>query len=80
VFRDEAQIATAGLDFGCFGLEFVAREVEVYLLGAEFEGVTVFCLHVLVIQYFGIAQAYARPSIVCVVGRNDFFLPFDSVG
>jgi hypothetical protein len=41
VFRNKAQISTAGLDFGCFGLEFVAREVEVYLLGAEFEGVAV---------------------------------------
>jgi hypothetical protein len=39
MFRDEAQIATAGLYFGCFGLEFVAGEVEVYLLRAEFEGV-----------------------------------------
>lgn len=41
MLRNEAQIATAGLDSGRFGLEFVAREVEVYLLGAEFEGVAV---------------------------------------
>lgn len=38
---DKTQISTAWLHFGCFGLEFVAREVEVYLLGAEFEGVAV---------------------------------------
>jgi hypothetical protein len=39
MFRDETQISTAWLHSGCFGLEFVARQVEVYLLAAEFEGV-----------------------------------------
>ena len=41
MFRDEAQISTSWLDSGCFGLEFVAGEVEVYLLVAEVEGVAV---------------------------------------
>lgn len=75
MLRNEAQIATAGLDFGCFGLELVAGEVEVYLLGAEFEGVAVFCISG--IQCSGIAQSYAGPSIV---GRRQWILPFDSVG
>jgi len=37
---DETQVAAAGLDASCFGLEFFARQVEIDLLGAEFQSVS----------------------------------------
>ena len=38
--RDEAQIATSRLNAFCLGFEFFAREMEIDLLGAEFEGMS----------------------------------------
>ena len=42
MLRDKAQIPTARLHSGGFGLELMAGQVEVYLLAAELEGVAVF--------------------------------------
>ena len=42
MLRDETQIFTARLHSRCFGLEFMAGQVEVDLLAAELEGVP-FC-------------------------------------
>lgn len=39
MLRDETQISTAGLHASGFGFEFMPGEVQVYFLGAEFEGV-----------------------------------------
>lgn len=38
--RDEAQIATSRLNAFCLGFEFFAREMEIDLLGAEFDGMS----------------------------------------
>ena len=38
--RDEAQIATSRLNAFCLGFEFLARQMEIDLLGAEFEGMS----------------------------------------